>query len=78
MLLLPSVIGPGSLSSVLRETVQALVDSSLDQKQIYGFIRSGEGNGLVTGKYPSSRANILYKSWRIPAFVTFSCIFVMD
>ncbi|XP_046403093.1 polycomb protein Scm isoform X2 [Ischnura elegans] len=48
---LPPQFGPGSLTCVFRECVQALVDSSLDQQQIFGLLRQGEGKVIVTASF---------------------------
>ncbi|KAG8234602.1 hypothetical protein J437_LFUL017105 [Ladona fulva] len=48
---LPSQFGPGPLTHVFRECVQALVDSSLDQQQVFGLLRQGEGKVVVTASF---------------------------
>ena len=39
--LLPGVFGPGPIHRVLRESVQKLVDSAADQKEMFGLLRQG-------------------------------------
>jgi hypothetical protein len=39
-----------SISRVLKECVQSLVDAALDQKQIFGLLRQGEGRVVITGE----------------------------
>lgn len=44
---LPKTIGPESLSEVLREIVQGLVDASLQTKQTFSILRTRQGDGDV-------------------------------
>lgn len=51
-------IGPASVVKVTRETIQALVDSALDQKQVFnivnrGVITSHNGKIIITGTLES-------------------------
>jgi hypothetical protein len=47
---LPMVFNGKSINRVLRECVQSLVDAALDQKQIFGLLRQGEGRVVITGE----------------------------
>lgn len=49
---LPKTIGPGSLSEVLREVVQGLVNASLQTKQTFSILRTRQGDGdvIIRGK----------------------------
>lgn len=47
---LPLQFGPGTINRVLRDCVQSLVDSALDQKQIFGMLRQGESKVIITGR----------------------------
>jgi hypothetical protein len=47
---LPMVFNGKSISRVLKECVQSLVDAALDQKQIFGLLRQGEGRVVITGE----------------------------
>lgn len=49
---LPRLIGPGTLSQVLRETVQGLVDAALQTKQTFSILRTRQGDGdiVIRGK----------------------------
>eukprot|EP00092_Neocalanus_flemingeri_P002642 GFUD01002830.1.p1 GENE.GFUD01002830.1~~GFUD01002830.1.p1 ORF type:complete len:941 (-),score=155.86 GFUD01002830.1:208-3030(-) len=44
---LPEAFGPGPIHRVLRESVQNLIDSALDQKKIFGLLRPRQGDGKV-------------------------------
>lgn len=44
---LPEAFGPGPIHRVLRESVQNLVDSALDQKTFFGLLRPRQGDGKV-------------------------------
>lgn len=46
----PSHFGPGNVSRVLRECVQALVDAALEKRQIFGLLRQGEGKVYISSK----------------------------
>ncbi|XP_057373820.1 polycomb protein Scm-like [Daphnia carinata] len=50
---LPRLIGPGTLSHVLRETVQGIVDAALQTKQTFSILRTrqGDGNIVIRAKY---------------------------
>lgn len=56
---LPLQFGPGTMSRVLREAVQSLVDCALDQKQIFGMLRQGDGKVVITGVLD----NFVFRSW---------------
>jgi Protein of unknown function (DUF3588). len=47
---LPMVFNGKRISRVLKECVQSLVDAALDQKQIFGLLRQGEGRVVITGE----------------------------
>jgi hypothetical protein len=63
-----------SINRVLRECVQSLVDAALDQKQIFGLLRQGEGRVVITGEriarlqhiilIISSRNEWYYSTWK--------------
>lgn len=44
---LPEAFGPGLVHRVLRESVQNLVDSALDQKKFFSLLRPRQGDGKV-------------------------------
>lgn len=46
---LPLQFGPANVNRVLRDCVQNLVDSAIDQKQLYGMLRQGDGKVIITG-----------------------------
>lgn len=46
---LPLQFGPANVNRVLRDCVQNLVDSAIDQKQICGMLRQGDGKVIITG-----------------------------
>ena len=46
---LPLQFGPATVNRVLRDCVQNLVDSALDQKQVCGMLRQGDGKVIITG-----------------------------
>jgi hypothetical protein len=45
-------LGPGTLSQVLRDTVQSLVDAALQTKQTFSILRTRQGDGdvVIRGK----------------------------
>ena len=49
---LPRPIGPGTLSQVLKETVQGLVDAAVKTKQTFSILRTRQGDGdvIIRGK----------------------------
>ena len=48
---LPDVFNGKNITRVVRESVQAIVDAALDQKQIFGLLRQGEGKVVITGEF---------------------------
>jgi len=48
---LPEQFGPGPLKKTVRESVQKLVDASLDQKAVFGMLRQGEGRVIITANF---------------------------
>lgn len=44
---LPQQLGPGSMNRVLREAVQACVDCSLVEKNVYNLLRRGDGKVII-------------------------------
>ena len=44
---LPEAFGPGPIHKVLRESVQNLGDSALDQKNFFNLLRPRQGDGKV-------------------------------
>lgn len=54
-------IGPGTLSEILRKTVQALIDASLNPKQTFSVLRTRQGDGdvVVHGKKQTLMPRIL-------------------
>ncbi|RZF46271.1 hypothetical protein LSTR_LSTR015188 [Laodelphax striatellus] len=59
---LPMQFGPGAISRVLRESVQSLVDAALDQKQIFGMLRQGDGKVIITASFDGKSVTV-----RLPA-----------
>lgn len=51
VLQLPSQFGPGSMNRILREAVQACVDSALNEKNVFHLLRQGTGKVIITAKY---------------------------
>jgi hypothetical protein len=48
---LPDQFGPGPIHRVVRESVQKLVDASVDQKEVFGMLRQGEGRVIITASF---------------------------
>ncbi|XP_040576207.1 polycomb protein SCMH1 [Lepeophtheirus salmonis] len=48
---LPRIFGPGPINRVLRESVQNLVDCSMNQKEIFGLLRQGEGRVIILASF---------------------------
>ena len=48
---LPDQYGEGPIFRVVRESVQKLVDASLDQKAVFGMLRQGEGRVIITAAF---------------------------
>ena len=48
---LPEQFGQGPIHKVVRESVQKLVDASLDQKEVFGMLRQGEGRVIITASF---------------------------
>ena len=48
---LPEQYGKGPIHKVVRESVQKLVDASLDQKEVFGMLRQGEGRVIITASF---------------------------
>ncbi|CAN7982417.1 unnamed protein product [Ixodes pacificus] len=44
---LPRQLGPGSMNRVLREAVQACVDCSLIERNVYNLLRKGDGKVII-------------------------------
>uniref|UniRef100_A0A1B6EGN3 SAM domain-containing protein n=1 Tax=Clastoptera arizonana TaxID=38151 RepID=A0A1B6EGN3_9HEMI len=68
---LPTQFGPGTLNRVLRDCVQSLVDSAIDQKQIINMLRQGESKVMISasvnGKTTTVRLPVMEKitqMWR--------------
>ena len=57
---LPEAFGPGPIHRVLRESVQLLVDSALDQKKVFELLkpRQGEGKVIITATFESKMHKI--------------------
>ncbi|XP_069695083.1 polycomb protein Scm isoform X2 [Periplaneta americana] len=55
---LPMVFNGKSINRVLRECVQSLVDAALDQKQIFGLLRQGEGRVVITASFDSKTVHV--------------------
>ena len=57
---LPEAFGPGPIHRVLRESVQHLVDSALDQKKVFELLkpRQGEGKVIITASFESKMHKI--------------------
>ena len=47
----PDKFGSGLIHKVVRESVQKLVDVSLDQKAVFGMLRQGEGKVIITASF---------------------------
>ena len=43
--------GPGPLNRTVRQSVQKLVDVSHDQKAVFGMLRQGEGQVIITANF---------------------------
>ena len=48
---LPEQFGKGPIHKIVRESVQKLIDASLDQKEIFGMLRQGEGRVIITASF---------------------------
>ena len=57
---LPSSFGPGPLNRVLRQSVQQLVDASLDQKEMFGLLRQGDGKIIITACFEDKMQTVRY------------------
>ena len=57
---LPSSFGPGPLNRVLRQSVQQLVDASLDQKEMFGLLRQGDGKIIITACFEEKMQTVRY------------------
>ncbi|XP_066998695.1 polycomb protein Scm isoform X2 [Anabrus simplex] len=55
---LPMVYTAKSINRILRECVQSLVDAALDQKQIFGLLRQGEGRVIITAAFDSKSVDV--------------------
>ncbi|GLG97588.1 Polycomb protein SCMH1 [Gryllus bimaculatus] len=55
---LPMVYSAKSINRLVRECVQALVDAALDQKQIFGLLRQGEGRVIITASFDSKSVDV--------------------
>ncbi|KAF4521426.1 hypothetical protein B566_EDAN010583 [Ephemera danica] len=55
---LPSHFGPGNVTRVLRECVQALVDAALDQKQVFNLLRPGDGKCYITASFDNKNPTV--------------------
>lgn len=55
---LPVVFNGKSINRVLKECVQSLVDAALDQKQIFGLLRQGEGRVVITASFDSKTVHV--------------------
>ena len=47
---LPARLGPGKLSRVLMETVQACINCATDERKVYNLVKEGSGKVCVTGQ----------------------------
>ncbi|XP_014247076.1 polycomb protein SCMH1 [Cimex lectularius] len=47
----PSQFGPGLINKVARECIQNLIDSALDQKQVFNMLREGNGKIIITASF---------------------------
>ncbi|PSN34377.1 Polycomb protein SCMH1 [Blattella germanica] len=69
----PLVFSGKSINRVLRECVQAIVDAALDQKQIIGLLRQGEGKVVITlsfdGKSTPVRLPVIEKKSELWSFL---------
>ncbi len=48
---LPKQFGPDRLNRVVRSSVQKIVDVAIDQKEVFGLLRQGDGNVVITASY---------------------------
>jgi len=55
---LPQQFGPAPIHRVLRESVQNLVDAALDQKQMFGLLRQGEGKVIITASFEDKMQSV--------------------
>ncbi|CAB3371844.1 Hypothetical predicted protein [Cloeon dipterum] len=61
----PSHFGPGNVSRVLKESIQALVDAANDPRQVYGMLRQGEGKVFIRIASDNQKSSV-----RLPAVET--------
>ncbi|KAG8244440.1 protein silencing [Homalodisca vitripennis] len=70
---LPLQFGPATMSRVLRESVQSLVHCALDEKQIFGILRQGDGKVIITatfeGKTVTVRLPLIEKPEELSSFL---------
>ena len=62
---IPDQFGIGLIHRVVRESVQRLVDVSLDQKAVFGMLRQGEGRVIITASFEDKIQKV-----RLPAMET--------
>lgn len=55
---LPLQFGPGTVNRVLRDCIQSLVDSAVDQKQLCGMLRQGDGKVIITAPFDNKTAPV--------------------
>ena len=48
---MPEKFGPGPISKVVRESVQRIVDSSLNQKEVFGLLRTGDSRVIIAASF---------------------------
>ncbi|XP_046986831.1 polycomb protein SCMH1 isoform X1 [Schistocerca americana] len=59
---LPVMYNAKNINRLLRDFVQSLVDAALDQKQIFGILRQGEGKVVISVAFDSKTVDV-----RLPA-----------
>lgn len=47
---LPLQFGPASIRRVLRQSLQAIVDSAKDQNSVFGLLQEGNGRVVISGE----------------------------
>jgi len=55
---LPARFGPDIVARVLRESVQGLVDCAFDQKQIFGMLRQGDSEVVITASFEGKTVTV--------------------
>ena len=54
---------------MVRESVQHLVDASLDQKEVFGLLRQGDGRVIITASFEDKMQSIRLPKMDAPKHV---------